>query len=252
MPVHIVRLWAVHALRADPSKSNLPTPDEQTTLQHFPFSIHPQVEKPCTEATKDEGETNIGIRYRPLDMVEFTAEEINFMKIALAEGQIAIEEGEVPVGVVFVHRPDSPKNTACSIDSSVSVSGPGKILGKGHNRTNATKNGTRHAELVIVDEILARGNPPSVFQECDVYVTCEPCIMCAGALSLLKIRRVVFGCKNDRFGGCGSILSVHGAPHLRHRYVADAGLMENEAITLFKSFYARENRQGESDWTREG
>ena len=179
---------------------------------------------------------------------EFSPEDVVFMELALEEGRKAMQEGEVPVGVVFVHLPSSSLPPAPSpIDGIASPPAPpaaAQVLGQGHNRTNVTKNGTRHAELVVVDEILAQGQPVSVFQDCDVYVTCEPCIMCAGALGLMKIRRVVFGCKNERFGGCGSILNVHEAPHLKHKYVAEAGLMEAEAVALFKSFYARENQQG--------
>lgn len=186
---------------------------------------------------------------------EFNTEDALFMKLALEEGSKAIQEGEVPVGVVFVHYPFSSSllpssNIKSSKPSSILSHLSARVLGRGHNRTNVTKNGTRHAELVVADEILALGTPIGVFQDCDVYVTCEPCIMCAGALGLLKIRRVVFGCKNERFGGCGSILNVHEAPHLRHRYVAQAGLMEEEAVTLFKNFYARENQQGTSEEIR--
>ena len=104
----------------------------------------------------------------------------------------------MPVGVVFVRRP--PDSTTP------------RVLARAHNATNATQNGTRHAELVAIDNILLRQRlPASVLSECDVYVTCEPCIMCAGALALVRVRRVVFGCRNERFGGCGSILSVHQA-----------------------------------------
>lgn len=96
--------------------------------------------------------------------------------------------------------------------------GPGpssRVLAAAHNATNRTKNGTRHAELVAIDDVLLRqGLPPAVLAACDVYVTCEPCIMCAGALALVRVRRVVFGCRNDRFGGCGSILSVHQAKYV--------------------------------------
>ncbi len=152
------------------------------------------------------------------------------MALALEEAGKALREGEVPVGVVFVHVPSDG-------------GGPARVLGQGHNWTNATKNGTRHAELVVVDEMLAAGHPATVFQACEVYVTCEPCIMCAGALGLLCIKRVVFGCRNDRFGGCGSILRVHDAPHLAHHYPVQAGLREAEAVALFKTFYVRENQQ---------
>jgi tRNA-specific adenosine deaminase 2 len=71
---------------------------------------------------------------------------------------------------------------------------------------------TRHAELEAIDTLLAAHGGDAAaagFACCELYVTCEPCIMCAAALSLLKLRRVVYGCANDRFGGCGSVLDVH-------------------------------------------
>ena len=116
----------------------------------------------------------------------------------------------MPVGVVLVRRRWAPP--ADPLSPSPPLSPEAEVLARAHNATNATKNGTRHAELVAIDHILLeRKLPPAVLAECDVYVTCEPCIMCAGALALVRVRRVVFGCRNDRFGGCGSILSVHQA-----------------------------------------
>ena len=90
----------------------------------------------------------------------------------------------------------------------------GEVIATGSNRTNELRNGTRHAEFEAIDAILARpevrGDPSAAgFDRCSLYVTCEPCIMCAGALSLLGFHSVVFGCGNDKFGGNGSILSVH-------------------------------------------
>ena len=117
----------------------------------------------------------------------------------------------MPVGVVFVHRQPQAAGAA-----AVSTPCP-RVLAAAHNATNRTKNGTRHAELVAIDDVLLRQRlPATVLAGCDVYVTCEPCIMCAGALALVRVRRVVFGCRNDRFGGCGSILSVHQAKYVVH------------------------------------
>ena len=244
-----LRLWGAPKIGLDDQsfvdESDLPTPPLLTHFLHPTHNHH----RAMATTTAPPGQAPHppdanGVPPPP----PFTPEDVAFMKLALEEGRKAIQEGEVPVGVVFVHRPSSSLSAASSptdgIPSSPASYPATQVLGQGHNRTNVTKNGTRHAELVVTDEILARGQPVSIFQECDVYVTCEPCIMCAGALGLLKIRRVVFGCKNERFGGCGSILNVHEAPHLRHRYVAEAGLMEAEAVGLFKSFYARENQQG--------
>ena len=98
--------------------------------------------------------------------------------------------GEVPVGCVFVDDKDQLISKAC-------------------NATNITSNATRHAEFVAIDHIIQQRGSVDILQTCTLYVTCEPCIMCAAALAQLQIRRVVFGCSNDRFGGCGSVLALH-------------------------------------------
>lgn len=151
------------------------------------------------------------------------------MQLALNEAKYAVECGEVPVGCVIVHKKS---------DHNVIV------LASGSNKTNKTRNGTRHAEMVAIDNILlTQGMNPKIFAECDLYVTCEPCIMCAAALGKVGIRSVYFGCKNDRFGGNGSIMSLHSnckagdiSPYPIH-----VGLLEEEAIDIFQQFYALEN-----------
>ena len=78
------------------------------------------------------------------------------------------------------------------------------------NETNKSLNGTRHAELVAINQILAE-HPIGVFKETDLYVTVEPCVMCASALRQYGIRAVYFGCWNERFGGTGGVLNIHQA-----------------------------------------
>lgn len=88
-----------------------------------------------------------------------------------------------------------------------------------------------------------------IFQKCDLYVTCEPCIMCAAALARVKIGRVFFGCKNDRFGGCGSLMSLHQQQQRPNSsgYPVVGGIKEKEAIHLLRSFYDRENFHAPDD-----
>lgn len=82
----------------------------------------------------------------------------------------------------------------------------------------------------------------SIFPETDLYVTVEPCIMCAAALRQLGIRKVYFGCSNDRFGGNGTVLSLHSDPHTSYPlYQVVSGLFRKEAIILLRSFYIQEN-----------
>ncbi|PWA58668.1 APOBEC/CMP deaminase, zinc-binding [Artemisia annua] len=157
-------------------------------------------------------------------------EVIEFMKLALEQAKIAFDSLEVPVGCVLVMD--------------------GKVISRGRNRTNETRNATRHAEMEAIDvlleqwkkEDLTKAEVAERFSKCYLYVTCEPCIMCAASLSFLGIKEVYYGCANDKFGGCGSILSLHtsttsGENVGRKGYNCTGGIMAEEAVSLFRNFY---------------
>ncbi|XP_077207204.1 tRNA-specific adenosine deaminase 2 isoform X2 [Paroedura picta] len=119
-----------------------------------------------------------------------------WMDRAIHMAKEALENGEVPVGCLMVYN--------------------NQIIGKGKNEVNETKNATRHAEMVAIDEVIdwcrqLKKDPEEVFQHTVLYVTVEPCIMCAAALRMMKIPLVVYGCQNERFGGCGSVLNISSA-----------------------------------------
>ncbi|KAK8238215.1 cytidine deaminase-like protein [Phyllosticta capitalensis] len=135
-----------------------------------------------------------------------------FMREALRMAELALSTDETPVGCVFVQN--------------------GTIIGRGMNDTNRSLNGTRHAEFVAISQILAR-YPPSVLRQTDLYVTVEPCVMCASALRQFNIRAVYFGCWNDRFGGTGGPYPVYG------------GIFREEAIMLLRKFYVQQNTKGQ-------
>ncbi|KAM4693432.1 tRNA-specific adenosine deaminase 2 isoform 2-T2 [Discoglossus pictus] len=123
-----------------------------------------------------------------------------------------------------------------------------QILGKGRNEVNETKNATRHAEMVAIDQVLEwcqknGKNSTLVFEDTVLYVTVEPCIMCAGALRLLKIPLVVYGCRNERFGGCGSVLNIatDDIPNTGTSFKYIAGFQAEKAIQMLKDFYKQEN-----------
>ncbi|KAI9826148.1 MAG: tRNA(adenine34) deaminase [Thelocarpon impressellum] len=102
--------------------------------------------------------------------------------------QAYADTDETPVGCVFVRG--------------------GEIIGRGMNDTNSSLNGTRHAEFIALEDVFTRF-PASALRHTDLFVTVEPCIMCASALRQYGIRSVYFGCANDRFGGTGGVLSIH-------------------------------------------
>ena len=115
---------------------------------------------------------------------EFTDEDERWMRAALVEAEGALNRWEVPVGCVVVRD--------------------GEAVATGSNRTNELRNGTRHAEFEAIDALLKRhgGDPRAVgFDRCDLYVTCEPCIMCAGALSVLGFGRCITGAATTSSGG---------------------------------------------------
>ncbi|KAF7301297.1 Cytidine deaminase-like protein [Mycena indigotica] len=151
-----------------------------------------------------------------------------FMAQALVMAEEAFGAGEVPVGCIFVRE--------------------GRVIARARNRTNELRNATRHAELEAIDEILA--NPELTptkdmhpLSTTTLYVTVEPCIMCASALRQMGIQQVFYGCANDRFGGCDGVLSVNASvPHPVHpSYPAFGGYMREEAIMILRRFYITEN-----------
>jgi len=147
-----------------------------------------------------------------------------YMDMALREAEAALGAHEVPVGCVFVHRHHG-------------------VIGRGHNNTVASCNATRHAEMEAIDRMLLDGHTPASMAECTLYVTVEPCIMCASALRQLRVQHVVFGCSNDKFGGCGSVLSVHSDdPSPFPAFSTTSGVRGDEAVALLRLFYAQQNQ----------
>lgn len=144
---------------------------------------------------------------------------VDFMKRALELASEALIAQEVPVGCIFTIN--------------------GQIIAESRNCVNATKNPTRHAEINCIDTVLEYCSVNNVdyktyFQNIVVYVTVEPCIMCAAALNNLNVREVVYGAANDRFGG-KTVLDV--STFYRQTYLLTGNLMADEAMSLLKQFY---------------
>lgn len=114
-----------------------------------------------------------------------------------------------------------------------------KIISIGYNYTNISLNGTKHAEFIAMKRLVDDGYDLS---KVIMYVTVEPCIMCASFLRQVGIGEVYFGCGNDRFGGNGTVLSIHKDSNLLHpNYPSYGGIMRTEAIHLLRNFYIQEN-----------
>ena len=143
-----------------------------------------------------------------------------YMKQALEQATIAFDNREVPVGCVIV-------------DDAT-----GKIVGVGANRTNEFNNGTKHCEIIAMSSLPLQ----KYFSNHTLYVTVEPCVMCAAALRIMGLAKVKFGCSNERFGGCGSVLNAHNLmPNLLPSLELTGDIKKEEAILLLQNFYQRGN-----------
>lgn len=167
--------------------------------------------------------------------------DLRFMRFALEDAERALEKQEIPVGCVFVGKSEAVGDTDKKVKGEEHA-----IIARGSNKTNEMRNGSSHAEMNAIQSAIEKGVDPRVFSNSELFVTCEPCIMCAAALSRLGVKRVVFGCLNERFGGNGSILSVHEDGHKLagyHSYDVTSGVMAEEAIAIFQRFYVTENKR---------
>ena len=157
------------------------------------------------------------------------------MRMALDVAREAFDQREVAVGCIIVDK-------------------NGKIISSGGNQTNAKNDATRHAELVSFKKLKeTEPNYKEILKTSTLYVTCEPCIMCASAIKMVGIPVVVYGCKNERFGGCGSVFLINTdetMPSL-HSYDCITGVLEEEAIEELRRFYGRPNPKTVAQTTQE-
>ena len=145
-----------------------------------------------------------------------TAVHEQYMRLALAQAQIAAELGEAPVGAVAVWQ--------------------GQIISRGYNRKEDSRDPTAHAEMVALREAADfLGNWRLL--DVTLYSTLEPCPMCAGAMIQARLPRLVYGAKDTRFGAHGSIVDVFGAEGFNHRVDILTGILENEAAELLQTFF---------------
>jgi tRNA(adenine34) deaminase len=145
-----------------------------------------------------------------------------FMREALRQAQKANEAGEVPVGAVVVLA--------------------GKIIGRAHNQVELLKDATAHAEMLALTQAEAAVGDWRL-TECDLYVTKEPCAMCAGALVHTRIRRVIFGCTDPAAGAAGSVMNLLQMPALNHRCDIASGVLQDECAEILQDFFR--NRRDE-------
>lgn len=143
-------------------------------------------------------------------------EDERYMREAVRQARKAYSLGEVPIGCVIVHD--------------------GKIIGRGYNRRNTDKNTLAHAEMTAIKRA-SRVIGDWRLEECTLYVTLEPCQMCAGAIVQARIPKVVMACMNPKAGCAGSVLNILDMPAFNHQVEAVRGILAQECETLLKTFF---------------
>jgi len=145
-------------------------------------------------------------------------EEQRWMRLAIKEAEAAEENDEVPVGAVFV------------LD--------GKLIARARNQCELLNDPTAHAEMIALTQACAAIGSQRLIGV-DVFVTKEPCVMCAGALVHARVGRVVIGTKDDKAGACGTVLQVIANEKLNHRVPVTFGLLEEECRDLLQRFFKK-------------
>ncbi len=154
-------------------------------------------------------------------MAEFTEFDKKFMREALLQAEEAFKEDEVPVGAVLVK-----KNT---------------IISSGRNRVEKEKNAIQHAEIVCLSQATKILGDWRLLDTI-LYVTMEPCSMCAGAAILSRVKKIVWGCPDIRHGACGSWADLFIKQHPIHQIEIQSGLFEEEARTLLQDFFRNKRK----------
>lgn len=150
-------------------------------------------------------------------------DDAGFMKEALKEAQAAFDAGEVPIGAVLVDP-------------------AGAIVARAHNMRETWRDGTAHAEIIALREAakkLGRWRLSGL----TLYVTIEPCPMCAGALVMSRVDRVVYGATDAKAGACESLFNIVGHPALNHQLEMRAGVLEDECRAIMKRFFQERRRK---------
>jgi tRNA(adenine34) deaminase len=139
-----------------------------------------------------------------------------YMKQALLEADKAFDEDEVPVGAVIVYN--------------------GEMIAKAHNQIKTLKDPTAHAEMIAITQAAAHFQNERLI-DCDLYVTIEPCAMCAGAAILARLRSVIYGANDPKTGACGSMIDLAAEGLFNHNLQVIGGVMEAESRTVIQNFF---------------
>jgi tRNA(adenine34) deaminase len=145
------------------------------------------------------------------------------MRAAIAEAGLALDEGEVPIGAVVVHD--------------------GRVIGRGHNQRETLNDPTAHAEMIAITAAASHLQSWRL-EGCTLYVTLEPCAMCAGAIVLARLERLVFGAADPKAGACVTLYSIPTDERLNHRVSITQSILTDECAVLLHDFFAAQRARG--------
>ena len=151
-------------------------------------------------------------------MIKITKEDEQFMQLAIDQAKIAEENGDVPIGAVVVHK--------------------NQIIAKAYNQREQLKDPTAHAEIIALTQAAAALENWHL-NGCTMYVTLEPCPMCAGALVLARIDRLVYGCDDPKTGAVKSLYNIVTDSRLNHRLEVTSGVLEEQCREQLQEFFAK-------------
>ena len=146
----------------------------------------------------------------------------HFMREALRQARRAAKQNEVPIGAVIVHEQT--------------------IIARAWNQVETLKDATAHSEMLALTQAQSAMGDWRL-TDCDLYVTKEPCPMCAGAIMHCRVRRVIFGCPDAKGGGAGGFWNLLQAPNLNHRCEITSGVLQDDCVGILKEFFAEARRR---------
>jgi tRNA(adenine34) deaminase len=156
------------------------------------------------------------------DSVLSADQDERFMRVAIREAIAAEEDGDVPIGAVIVKD--------------------GQIIGKARNQREVLQDPTAHAEMIALTQAAERMGSWRL-EGCTIYVTLEPCPMCAGALVLGRVARLVYGCDDPKAGACGSLYDIVRDARLNHRLDVTKGVLADDCAALLSEFFRRRRKE---------
>lgn len=160
--------------------------------------------------------------------------DVEYMRLALEQARLAARMGEVPIGALVVYEPVDPGTRR--------PLAPPRVIASACNRRETDRDPTGHAEFLAIKQA-ARTLDAWRLSGCTVYVTLEPCIMCAGLMHQARIDRCVYGASDPKSGALGTLYAVHEDERLNHQFAVETGVCEAECAAVLKDFFAQRRAQ---------